>query len=91
MGFGDTMTALMNRVTKLEAAHGKDDMDRWLNSLTDGELEARISELDQSLRASLAAEGIDCASMTSDEVCAVVAEFEANGGHRPARFERESS
>lgn len=85
------MTALMNRVTKLEAAHGKDDMERWLNTLTDEQLEARITELDQSLRASLAAEGIDCASMTPDEVCAIVGEFEANGGCRPARFRQEAS
>ena len=82
------MTALINRITKLEAAHGKDDMDRWLNSLTDEQLEGRITELDQSLRSSLAAEGIECAGMTSDEVCAIVSEFEANGGQIPARFER---
>lgn len=85
------MTALTNRITKLEAAHGKDEMERWLNSLSDEELDARIQELDQSLRNGLAAEGIDCTGMTSKEVCAIVAEFEANGGHRPARFEREAS
>ena len=84
------MTALTNRITKLEAAHGKDDMERWLNSLSDEELDARIEELDQSLRTSLTAEGIDCTAMNSKEVCAIVAEFEANGGHRPARFEREA-
>lgn len=82
------MTALTNRITKLEAVHGKDDMERWLNSLSDEELGARIEELDQSLRTSLTAEGIDCTGMSSKEVCAVVGEFEANGGRRPARFER---
>lgn len=85
------MTALTNRITKLEAAHGKDGMERWLNTLTDEQLESRIAELDQSLRASPATEGIDCTGMTSNEVCAIVGELEANGGDRPARFQRGAS
>jgi hypothetical protein len=83
--------SILGRLAKPEKRAGADDIERWLNTLSDEDLEVRIAELDKSLRANLGAEGLDCAGMSSKDVCAVVGEFEANGGRRPARFEREAS
>lgn len=81
------MLTTRRRVERLEQMRGGDEFHRWLKNATEEELDARILELDQSLRAALLAEGVDCTGLSSEEVCAIVGEFEANGGRCPARFE----
>jgi hypothetical protein len=39
------MRSLETRVDRLEQALGKDDMDRWIRSLTDEELDVQIANL----------------------------------------------
>ena len=66
------MVTIATRIAKLEAKHGS-DMDRWVNSLSDQQLEARISDLTVRIRASLTASGVDCSGLSDEEVCELAA------------------
>ena len=70
------MPALRSRISKLENHFGADDIDRWLRSLTDEELEAALAEVHLELRRRLEAFGEDAAQMTDEEVVRRLEEIE---------------
>jgi hypothetical protein len=76
------MTTLATRLGKLESKLGGDDMERYLRSLSDEELEARIREIHGRLRAMLTSHGQECGSMPIQEVVDRLTEMEkAEAGH----------
>jgi len=78
---------LANRISKLEAVHGMDDRDRWLNSLSDDELDAEIIRVAAQLKASLVADGYPCADWSNEQVTKLAKVVEAGGGVRPSEDE----
>ena len=76
------MTHLQTRISKLEGQLGANDRERWLRSLTDEQLEARIAELDNECRALLTAQGVACDDMPIKEVIAHLEDLEKAGADR---------
>ena len=53
-----------------------DDLERYVRSLSDDEIDARIVELDQAFRVTLASHGVECADMDIHKVMACLADIE---------------
>lgn len=83
------MPSLPNRLAKLEAIQGKDDLDRRINSLTEEQIEARIAELTMRLRHDLMTAGVDCTALADDQCVAMLKRFDAEGW--PAKAELENN
>lgn len=62
------MVAIASRIAKLEARDGSTEMERWLNSLSEEQIDARISELTLKIRAGFMAIGVDCVGMDDAQV-----------------------
>lgn len=70
------MSTLANRLTKIEKSLGDDDMDRWIKSLTDEELEAEIAALGAKARHDLELRGVPSADMDIKDVLDRLLEFD---------------
>jgi len=86
-------SSIMHRVAKLETSIGVHDLDRWVKSLSDKEIEEELDKLAGKIVEYLEGHGVACAGMSAAEVFDAARQYETEhpGGTATGEINQQKS